>query len=256
PPASASGGGRSRLVADARERLGVADRQVGEHLAVDLDPGGPEPVDELRVRHAVTARRCVDADDPEAAEVALAVTPVAVGVAARALDLLLGQPVARVLAPPVAPGLREDLLAPPPAGDGVRGPAHLPALPRQEPAHALSVRPRDLGRQRHAALPLRRLLLEDVAGEGAPPAQLPRRGLAEALLRARVGLHLRHRAAIEADGPSPAAPHAGRDQAAGARSSSRFGAFAPSRTGARIMCMLRPSCSGCGSIVASSATSW
>src|SRR3954470_9563793 len=43
------------------------------------------------------------------------------------------------------------------------------------------------------ALPLRRLLLEDVAREGVPAPDLAPGGQLEALLRARVGLHLRHR---------------------------------------------------------------
>src|SRR3954470_9977274 len=43
------------------------------------------------------------------------------------------------------------------------------------------------------ALPLRGLLLEDVAREGVPAPDLALGGQLEALLRARVGLHLRHR---------------------------------------------------------------
>src|SRR5579872_3357261 len=42
------------------------------------------------------------------------------------------------------------------------------------------------------ALALGGLLLEDVAREGVPAAQLARAGLREALLRAGMGLHLRH----------------------------------------------------------------
>src|SRR3984893_10653717 len=42
------------------------------------------------------------------------------------------------------------------------------------------------------ALLFRRLLLEDVAREGVPCAHLPLGGDFEALLGARVGLHLRH----------------------------------------------------------------
>src|SRR5438477_5678347 len=42
------------------------------------------------------------------------------------------------------------------------------------------------------ALPLRRLLLKDVAREGVTAADLAFCGQLEALLRARMGLHLRH----------------------------------------------------------------
>src|SRR3954451_134486 len=62
------------------ERLGVADGHVREHLAVELDAGRLQAVHELAVRHALLARRRVDADDPEAAEVALLVPAVPVGV--------------------------------------------------------------------------------------------------------------------------------------------------------------------------------
>jgi len=49
--------------------------------------------------------------DPEAAERALLVLPVAVGVDERVLDLLLGVPVVAVLPAPVPLGLLEDLAA-------------------------------------------------------------------------------------------------------------------------------------------------
>src|SRR6476659_8424519 len=51
---------------------------------------------------------------------------------------------------------------------------------------------RDLARLAEAALPLGRLLLEDVAREGVTAADLALGGQLEALLRARMRLHLRH----------------------------------------------------------------
>src|SRR5688572_25916969 len=86
---------------------------------------------QLGVGHPLLARGGVDPGDPEATEVALSPAPVAVGVVARALDLLLREAVARVLAAVVALRLLQDLLAPPPAGDRVGGAAHLrpPRLP-------------------------------------------------------------------------------------------------------------------------------
>src|SRR3954453_9387505 len=50
----------------------------------------------------------------------------------------------------------------------------------------------ELERLAEAALPLRRLLLEDVAREGMTATDLALGGQLEALLRARMGLHLRH----------------------------------------------------------------
>src|SRR5215208_7909678 len=164
-------------------------RDVGEHLAVDLDAGLVEAVDELRVAHALAPRRRVDADDPKAPEVALSVAPIAVGVLTGPHDLLVGEPVARVLAPPVALGLLEDLLLAPLAGDGVGRAGHdLLALARQQRADALLVLGLDPRRHRHAPLPLGRLLLQDVAGVRAAAAELAGSGLAEALLRARMCL--------------------------------------------------------------------
>ena len=47
---------------------GVADRQLGEDLAVDLDAGLGQTFDEPAVGDAVAAGCRVDAGDPEAAE--------------------------------------------------------------------------------------------------------------------------------------------------------------------------------------------
>src|SRR5919109_2339868 len=55
------------------KRLGIADGDVGEHLAVELDAGLAEAVHELAVAHALAPRGGVDPDDPQAAEVTLAV---------------------------------------------------------------------------------------------------------------------------------------------------------------------------------------
>src|SRR5262249_9658429 len=78
----------------------VLHRQVGQDLAVDLDPGLAETVDKSAVGEAVLAHRGVDALDPEGAEGALLALAVAVGVLHRLLDRLLGDP-DRVLAPAV-----------------------------------------------------------------------------------------------------------------------------------------------------------
>src|SRR3979409_2479245 len=88
----------------ASERLGVADGDVGQHLAVELDLGQLQAVHQLAVAHALLAGGGVDALDPQAAELALAVLAVAVGVGARLEQLLLRPLVARVLLAAVALG--------------------------------------------------------------------------------------------------------------------------------------------------------
>src|SRR5688572_24365141 len=93
---------------------------------------------QLGVGHPLLPRGGVDAGDPEAAEVALSPAPVAVGVVARALDLLLREAVARVLAAVVALRLLQDLLAPPAPCDCVGGAAHL--RPPRWPPSSFSTR--------------------------------------------------------------------------------------------------------------------
>src|SRR5436190_23590611 len=103
---------------------------------------------QLRLAHPLTAGGRVYADDPEPPELALSVAAVAVRIAAGALHLLVGEAVARVLAAPVAPGLREDLLAPPPPCDGVGRAGHLsvPSRPAGSgPASGPARRPRSAG---------------------------------------------------------------------------------------------------------------
>src|SRR4051812_16842489 len=93
------------------EGVGVADRDVREHLAVKLDAGQLEAVHELAVAHALAAGGGVDAGDPEATEVALLVAPVAVRVGVRLEQLLLRAPVGRVLLAAVALRARESVTA-------------------------------------------------------------------------------------------------------------------------------------------------
>src|SRR5947207_14756180 len=59
------------LLRDGGERSGAADRELGEALAIERDAGVLQAVDQLPVREPVLARRRVDADDPQAAEIAL-----------------------------------------------------------------------------------------------------------------------------------------------------------------------------------------
>src|SRR6185295_13919514 len=91
-----SGRGLPGFLGKTSERLGVADGDVRQDLAVELDAGRLQAVHELAVRHALLARGGVDPHDPEATEVALLVAPVAVRVRIRLEQRLLGALVARV----------------------------------------------------------------------------------------------------------------------------------------------------------------
>src|SRR3954454_23628955 len=109
---------------ESAKAIGVVDRDVGEHLAVHVDLGLLEAVDQLRVAHALLSGGGVDPGDPQPPEVPLAIAPVTVRIGIRAHDLLLREPVARVLAAEVALGAPEDLLLAPLAGDGIGGAGH------------------------------------------------------------------------------------------------------------------------------------
>src|SRR3954462_8081489 len=91
-----SGRGLPGCLGKTSERLGVADGDVREHLAVELDAGDLQAVHELAVRHALLAGGRGDADDPQAAEVALLVAPVAIRVGVGLEQRLLGALVARM----------------------------------------------------------------------------------------------------------------------------------------------------------------
>src|SRR5688572_11970336 len=98
------------LVRDARERGLVEHREVGEHLAVDLDLRLLQARHERAVGEAELAHRGIDARDPERPERALAVAAVAVGVLPRLHHRFLGDAVDVAPAAAEALGLGEDLL--------------------------------------------------------------------------------------------------------------------------------------------------
>src|SRR5262249_44300094 len=98
------------LLDDGRKSSGLADRQIRQHLAVDLEPGLAEPVDEAAVGQAERSHCRVEPLDPERAEGALAPLAVAESVLVRLLHRLLGD-ADGVLAPAVETlGRLEDLL--------------------------------------------------------------------------------------------------------------------------------------------------
>src|SRR5262245_28458195 len=74
----------SRQLDELVKRGGIVDGDVGERLPVQFDQCPLQPGDKLAVAQAPHATGGVDANDPQATEVALANAPVAVGVDAGA----------------------------------------------------------------------------------------------------------------------------------------------------------------------------
>src|SRR6476620_6383182 len=112
------------------EGLGIAHGDVGQDLAVELDAGQLQAVHELAVAEAVLAGRRVDARDPEAAEVALAVAPIAVRVGVRLHQRFLGALVVRVRLAAEALGALERRPALLLGVDGALDAGHLCLAPR------------------------------------------------------------------------------------------------------------------------------
>src|SRR5262245_27019066 len=65
-----------RRLDDLRKRAGVAHGEIGQDLAVEVDVGLLQALDELAVTQALRADGRIDADDPQAAEPALALLSV------------------------------------------------------------------------------------------------------------------------------------------------------------------------------------
>src|SRR5207247_107751 len=102
------------------EGSGVANRQIGQHLSIDVDAGQLETMHELVVGHPLAAGCGVDPGDPELAHVALAGPPVAVGVLERVQQGLVRGPEQGPVRHPEALGQIQDLLVATAGGDAAR----------------------------------------------------------------------------------------------------------------------------------------
>ena len=103
--------GLERLLGDGGklvEALDILIGHLGEHLTVKLDAGNLETVHELRVGNVVHAGGSVDAGNPEAADLTLLVTAIAVLVLEGVLHLLLSMLVRTGGSAIVALGLLQD----------------------------------------------------------------------------------------------------------------------------------------------------
>src|SRR3990172_348440 len=128
------GSGPQRVLGRLRElseRHGVAYRHVREDLAVDLDAGLGQAVDERGVSHPVLAGPRADPRDPQTAELPLAIAAVAVRVLPRVEQLLLGDAVSAGARAEVPLGLAKDLAALLLGVDRVLDPGHQLLLPKQ-----------------------------------------------------------------------------------------------------------------------------
>src|SRR5258707_1027609 len=126
-PGRISGGvclGLRRLIHQSLECGGLVDRQIGQDLAVDLDPGAGEPGDKSAVGEAMLAHGGVDALDPQGAEVTLLLLAADIVVLQRPVGRGIGRGDVVLAAAAHALGLLEDLLAAGVAGYGTWGATH------------------------------------------------------------------------------------------------------------------------------------
>src|SRR5256884_1388486 len=197
PLRSADAEGALCLLRDRAECRSVVHRDVREHLAVDLDSGLAQAVDDAAVGEPVQARRGVDARDPQGAELTLVLPPVAVGVLPCLDDGLLGRAID--LAPGVVVALRlaENFLVTP-AGrhatlHSCHGSARLLVIGEEllETADIAVVHETRAAGAR-LAFDLAVLVAEIVATVGRVALEALRR-LAKALGRGPVGFQLGHR---------------------------------------------------------------
>ena len=181
------------LLRNLRKRRLVVHRQIGEHLAIDVDRGLAQSVDERAVCHAELAHGGVDPRDPQRAEFALLRPPVAVLVLAGLHHGFLGDPVDVVPAAAETLRLFENLLVPRAGGHTTFYSWHGRSLRvRKHRGDGSGIRRMHFGRTAQMPLVLGRLLGEDVALERLRALHRTASAHAEALLRARLGLHLRH----------------------------------------------------------------
>src|SRR5579872_7161279 len=90
----------------------IEDGNVREHLAIDLDRGFLQAIDQGAVGHAEFPRGRVDANDPQRAKIALLAAAVAIRVLTRAHDRLFGDSVNVAASAPKAFRFLENFLMP------------------------------------------------------------------------------------------------------------------------------------------------
>src|SRR5215212_5006975 len=181
---------------DGAERLAFVHGDVGKHLAIEIDPGELQRVDELAVSQPLGSDRGVDPLDPQGAEAALLHLAVAVCVLAGLLDGLAGDSdgvlaaaviALRILEDPLVLGARRHA-----ALDACHGSRSLVETVRRPELH-----PRRIGVGKHSGTAVLADIFGIVADEAVSLANNPVLELAggrelEALLDAALGLELGH----------------------------------------------------------------
>src|SRR5438132_2497431 len=99
-----------RLLDELRKRARLGDGELRQHLAIDLDTGFDQALDEAVVGHAVLAAGRADPGDPQAPEHSLLVAAIAVGVVAALHVLLVGSLEEVLLTAEIPAGGLDDLL--------------------------------------------------------------------------------------------------------------------------------------------------
>ena len=116
PLRNRSGGYRTNLCAsgaglldDNLECVHVRNRELAEHLSVDLNPTLRETVNQLGVLDIALGTRTADSGDPESSEISLLTSSVTEGVLPRLHDLFVGSTKDVFLTSPIAGCLRDYL---------------------------------------------------------------------------------------------------------------------------------------------------
>ena len=94
----------ARQIADLGKSSGIAHGNVGQHFAIQRHIGLLQAIHEPAVAEAVLARRGVDAGDPQAAEITLAIAAIPVGISQRLEHRLVGAAEQEVLGALLTPG--------------------------------------------------------------------------------------------------------------------------------------------------------
>ena len=79
------------LFHDSVKSRGIVDRHLGKHLAVQFDAGFSKPAHEFAISQSALTSGCIDAGDPQSAEIPFSLATVAVGVCVGAYNGFLGR---------------------------------------------------------------------------------------------------------------------------------------------------------------------
>src|SRR5688572_3416195 len=183
-----------RLLCQRRKTRRVVHGDVRQHLAVEGDAGLQQAVHETAVAHAVDAGSRIDAGDPQRTEIALLLLATDVGVLQCLRDRLLGDAEDLATGVVVALGLLQDFLVTATRRNTTLNSCHFSVSSeiRKHAVQTARVLGTNVVRLPEVALPLGRLLGEDVALVGVAALVLAGSGLPEALGRRPIGLDLGH----------------------------------------------------------------